>query len=297
MGAASQLMSWGLGLADAHYLPTYVEATASGLPLYLKHGFQKVDTLEVDLRRWGWSHANTILVRPAKVPDPSIDQVVLSPFLTNKDITTFTPIEEKAFTPKADSNNPEEQKLLAIYSLINKDVKEDTVAFRVKALIRNAATDRTSHYIKAFIPRTNQIVGWAKWNFCPSPHIRPAEMPWPEGANMGLIDAFFGSMKRLQTKHMGGKPFCLEHALVVLPEWQRKGIGRRLLEWGLEYADREALESWIDASPEGLELYKKLGWMEVGETVVDMGEWGGEVGRKEKVVSLIRKPVIVLDQK
>ena len=68
LGAASQLVEWGLALADAHQLPTYVESTPAGLPFYLKHGFEKVDTMEIDLRPWGRDHVqeHTILIRPAK---------------------------------------------------------------------------------------------------------------------------------------------------------------------------------------------------------------------------------------
>jgi len=46
--------------------------------------------------------------------------------------------------------------------------------------------------------------------------------------------------------------------LGVEPGFQRMGVGKRLLEWGLEKADREGLECWIEASPVGKPLYEKL---------------------------------------
>lgn len=60
-------------------------------------------------------------------------------------------------------------------------------------------------------------------------------------------------------------------------------MGKRLLEWGLEKADREGLEWWIEASPAGKPLYEKLGWREVGGYgcgVEDVGLEGGG-GRDE----------------
>ena len=58
---------------------------------------------------------------------------------------------------------------------------------------------------------------------------------------------------------MDGKPYILLHALAVAPGLQGKGVGRRLLEWGLEIADRERWECWVDASREGVGLYRKVG--------------------------------------
>ena len=89
---------------------------------------------------------------------------------------------------------------------------------------------------------------------------------------------------------MDGKPYILLHVLAVAPGWQGKGVGRRLLEWGLEIADREGWECWVDASREGVGLYRKVGWREVGEVRVDLGEWGGEEGVVERAVLMVRKP-------
>jgi len=48
------------------------------------------------------------------------------------------------------------------------------------------------------------------------------------------------------------------------------------LEWGLEKADREEVEAWIEASPAGKGLHEKMGWKEVGFVDLEMGMWGGE---------------------
>jgi len=93
---------------------------------------------------------------------------------------------------------------------------------------------------------------------------------------------------------MRGERYLFMRGLCMLPEWQGNGVGRRLLEWGLEIADWEGVECWIDASAAGLALYRKLGWKEVGEVgevgevVADLGEWGGKEGHVERVVQLVR---------
>lgn len=45
-----------------------------------------------------------------------------------------------------------------------------------------------------------------------------------------------------------------------------------LLKWGLEKADEEGLESYLEASPVGKSLYEKLGFKEVGRLVLPSPE-------------------------
>jgi len=77
--------------------------------------------------------------------------------------------------------------------------------------------------------------------------------------------------------------------LAVEPKFQRMGVGRKLLEWGLDMADREGLEAFIEASPAGKPLYEKMGWREVGFTDVDLKRWGWEgEGDTNRTVSMFR---------
>ena len=73
--------------------------------------------------------------------------------------------------------------------------------------------------------------------------------------------------------------------LAVDPNFQRMGVGHRLLQWGLEKADREGLECFIEASPEGKGLYEKFGWREVGFTDVVLRRWGWKVEEGEEEFS------------
>jgi len=52
-GLATMLLRHGLALADADNMRTYIEATASGHPVYLKLGWKDVDRLDIDLKKWG----------------------------------------------------------------------------------------------------------------------------------------------------------------------------------------------------------------------------------------------------
>lgn len=47
------LLQPGLEAADAAGAKTYVEASPAGFPLYLKHGWEQVDEMVVDMRPYG----------------------------------------------------------------------------------------------------------------------------------------------------------------------------------------------------------------------------------------------------
>ena len=53
---------------------------------------------------------------------------------------------------------------------------------------------------------------------------------------------------------------CFTH-----PEYRRHGVGRMLMDWGLERADRLGLETYVDATEEGKKLYDKYGFRVVNE--------------------------------
>lgn len=52
-GAGGVLVKWGTKKADDLRLPIYLESSAEGYRLYQKHGFEKVESFEVDLTQFG----------------------------------------------------------------------------------------------------------------------------------------------------------------------------------------------------------------------------------------------------
>ena len=54
----------------------------------------------------------------------------------------------------------------------------------------------------------------------------------------------------------------------VNPIYQRKGVGSLLMQWGCDEADRNGLDSYILASPVGVQLYRRFGFKSTGEVCV-----------------------------
>lgn len=63
------LVQWGVKRADEAKVPSFLEATKEGFPLYAKFGFEPVHTEVFDLTKYGaeGTETNTIMIRqPSK---------------------------------------------------------------------------------------------------------------------------------------------------------------------------------------------------------------------------------------
>ncbi|KAF3760925.1 hypothetical protein M406DRAFT_358399 [Cryphonectria parasitica EP155] len=128
-----------------------------------------------------------------------------------------------------------------------------------------------------------EIVAFAKWELIKEPL---PEEKWNvvkeytsemlgEGVNVGVYTAFIGDLQRLRRKHLKGDPLLHLDILACRTGRQRLGAGTALLNWGNELADREGKMHWLDASPKGYALYKRLGFEDVDVQDLNITElWG-----------------------
>lgn len=72
--------------------------------------------------------------------------------------------------------------------------------------------------------------------------------------------------------------------LLCHPLYQRRGAGSALTRWGIDQAARYGLDTTVFASPMGLELYRKLGFREIGRFRVQV----------DKEVEFLEIPALVL---
>ena len=63
--------------------------------------------------------------------------------------------------------------------------------------------------------------------------------------------------------------------LAVRPQYHRLGLGSSVIKAGLAEADAIGSKVYVIATPMGLPLYKKHGWIKMDEVVVDMRRYGG----------------------
>ena len=128
---------------------------------------------------------------------------------------------------------------------------------------------------------TDTIIACAQWNRTPArtPEevAKPPDLPpWAPGANAAVKNHFIGEFFHTRDEIMGGAPHWVLSILVALPEHHRRGAGSMLLKRGLERADEDGWDSYLEASPKGKGLYEKYGFGTVKRMDIDLGPWGKE---------------------
>ena len=108
-----------------------------------------------------------------------------------------------------------------------------------------------------------------------------------EAANAG--DSIFETCLEDYPEHMWLAFLCVD------PKFQRKGVGKRLMQWGMKRADQESVPLGLASSPAGEKLYRDCGfeevgvfWLEYKGTVIDdkcMIRWG-DIRAPKKVLTV-----------
>ena len=136
----------------------------------------------------------------------------------------------------------------------------------------------------------SEIIAWSKWNV-PSPKPLDTDLPqWPEGADVELANHFFGNLFTKRKSIMGERKHWYLEMLATKPAWQGKGAAGKLMRWGLEKADADGLETYIEASPDGKSIYEHFGFREVERLIVDLVGKENDLGEKEFVEVLMLRP-------
>jgi ribosomal protein S18 acetylase RimI-like enzyme len=131
-------------------------------------------------------------------------------------------------------------------------------------------------------PTPSKILSYCKWNS----HSAPIglDLPtWPKGADIEIADHFFGNLVRSHERIMRGRKHWYLEVVATRPEEQGKGAAGMLLRWGMQRADEERTEVYLEASPEGKPIYEHYGFKEVERLIVSLEGKEGVGGEKEFV--------------
>ncbi|KKY25643.1 putative gnat family [Diplodia seriata] len=86
----------------------------------------------------------------------------------------------------------------------------------------------------------------------------------------------------------GEVPRCVHLAsLATHPDHQGKGIGAALVRWGIEQGEKDGVPVYLEATPRGFFLYKKMGFEAADE--IDVSHWTPN-GESYKVICMIKRP-------
>lgn len=110
----------------------------------------------------------------------------------------------------------------------------------------------------------DKLVGWAWWDVpCREQVVMPPRT-FPAGTNEVVATEFF---VRLVASSPTDTNYELE-MLATEPGYTRRGIGKSLVAWGIQKAAEEGLPCYLDATAEGVALYKSLGFESRGPPLV-----------------------------
>ncbi|KAI0151728.1 hypothetical protein GGR57DRAFT_470256 [Xylariaceae sp. FL1272] len=113
---------------------------------------------------------------------------------------------------------------------------------------------------------TGSIVGGASWStYSEDPFIvqSPIKAPWlPDDGSRKFAESFIRLVIAPRAK-IGRRPQLVLNLIFTTPTYRRRGIGQRLMSWGVDRANQLGLEMFIDASPLGKLLYEANGFTTV----------------------------------
>lgn len=143
------------------------------------------------------------------------------------------------------------------------------------------------HWLKAVHIPTNTIIGAASWAdpSLPVHNIfrRSAITFYGWQEKMGWSDADVDQMfahvddeawsggyvkgDEIRSQVMNGEPHWYLAQLITWPEWQGRGVGKRLLDWAIKQADAEVPPTpmYLEASAMSRAVYMHVGFVQVGE--------------------------------
>ena len=166
--------------------------------------------------------------------------------------------------------------------------------------------DPSARFIK--VSDGDKIIAYAKWIVPAGPDERPtasrsssnssdpnALPAWPDDASKGLCDSFFGELVKKRKEVMGERPhYCRScflrlaptrkmlanvpiskdlETLATLPEHRDRGVASLLIRWGLDRADSDGLEAYVEASVVSAPIYEHFGWRTSSEVVTMEGPY------------------------
>ncbi|WYZ37577.1 hypothetical protein EsH8_II_001083 [Colletotrichum jinshuiense] len=123
-----------------------------------------------------------------------------------------------------------------------------------------------------------RIAAYAKWDLSMPEGRGRRYPPWHGDMPGQLCDVFMQREEDERRRVMGDQKHYYLDTLVTHPDYQRRGAGSMLLEWGCSVADENGVGAYVDASKAGAPLYQRFGF--VDESEPDAGEVASMARRK-----------------
>ncbi|KAJ5383161.1 hypothetical protein N7517_001072 [Penicillium concentricum] len=145
--------------------------------------------------------------------------------------------------------------------------RTDSEAIRHWSIARKSARlhAKRSVMMVAFDDVLGNVVGYSMW-FAPVEGDEE-ELPRPKRTFAGMDQAAFAELREIIMEdereifgEKGASDVWNLDSLGVHPQHQKKGIGRMLLDWGVQQAATQGRDCYLVATPAGVALYRAAGF-------------------------------------
>jgi predicted N-acetyltransferase YhbS len=146
----------------------------------------------------------------------------------------------------------------------------------------------------------NKLIAIAKWAIYEqqrsAEEVDKAFAPRPTMPedNVEARAEFMQGIYKARQETVGGQPHVILEVLICHPDHQKRGAGRKLIQWGLDKADDLELPLYLEGSLSGVRLYRSVGFEAVGEIHFDSTKYGGDKPDVHTVsISMARKDIFL----
>ena len=86
------------------------------------------------------------------------------------------------------------------------------------------------------------------------------EIGWLQGKERERAEALIGPLWNAREKMWSNERYLYCHVVAVHPDFQCRGIGKLLVEYGMKIASQANLPIYVESSRDAIRLYEKLGF-------------------------------------
>lgn len=158
-------------------------------------------------------------------------------------------------------------------------------------VLKEAATGKVAAFIQWAMPHTLSAEEKTQRKREKEMEGEREDKGYPKGANHAACKAFFDAVGAKWEVHADYTDMYMVNLLATDPNYQRRGLARRLLGEVLALADTEGKRALIGATADGHPLYLKLGFEDVDLIDIDLRPFGGKSVTRQWVQ--IRQPKLV----
>ncbi|KAL3705681.1 hypothetical protein TMatcc_009354 [Talaromyces marneffei ATCC 18224] len=107
-----------------------------------------------------------------------------------------------------------------------------------------------------------RLVAFGKWDLS-MPEERGRRFPqWHPSSPYERCEEFIDILEKERMRVMGDEKHYYLDTVGTHPNYQRRGAGSMLVQWGCDLADRDDVSAYVDASKEGAPVYQKHGFVD-----------------------------------